>query len=200
MNGTAQSWGAADERHRVALVLVDVIKAFFDPRGEFHYAEAAETLPGLQRLLEAARAGGRLVVHAHEVHRPGLADEEGGKLPQHCVEGSLDAELVPGFAPADGEVDVPKRRYSAFFATDLALLLREQRVRQVVVAGVKTNVCIRATVQDAFAHGFEPILVRGAVGSNRGHLHDATIEDVERYLGRVIDLAEGERLLRGAGR
>jgi nicotinamidase-related amidase len=181
----------------VALVLVDLIKAFFDPRGSFHYPEAAETLPGIRTLLDAARRGGTLVVHAHEVHRPGLADEEWTKLPRHCLEGSLDAELVPGFEPADGEIDLRKRRYSAFFATDLALLLREQDVRRVVVAGVKTNVCIRATIQDAFAHGFEPILVRGAVGSNRPHLHDATVEDVERYLGRVVDLAAGERLLTG---
>ena len=183
----------------VALVLVDVIRAFFDPRGEFYYPEAAETLPGLQRLLEAARHGGQLVVHAHEVHRPGLPDAEASKLPQHCLEGSLDAELVPGFEPSDGEVDLRKRRYSAFFATDLALLLRERGVRRVVVAGVKTNVCIRATVQDAFAHGFEPILVHGAIGSNRPHLHDATIEDIERYLGRVVELGEGERLLLGDG-
>jgi nicotinamidase-related amidase len=188
------------EGPRVALVLVDVIKAFFDPRGSFHYPEAAATLPGVRRLLDAARRGGTLVVHAHEVHRPGLADEEWTKLPLHCLEGSLDAELVPGFEPADGEIDIRKRRYSAFFATDLALLLREQGIRRVVVAGVKTNVCIRATIQDAFAHGFEPILVRGAVGSNRPHLHDAAVEDVERYLGRVVELAEGERLLGGDDR
>jgi nicotinamidase-related amidase len=62
---------------------------------------------------------------------------------------------------------------------------------------VKTNVCIRATVQDAFAHGFEPILARGAVNSNRPHLHDATLEDVERYFGRVVDLDEAVALLRG---
>jgi maleamate amidohydrolase len=181
----------------VALVVVDAIKAFFDPRGEFHYPEAEETLPGMRRLLEAARRGSRLVVHAHEVHRRGVPDGEEAKLPRHCLEGSLDAELVPGFEPLDGEVEIRKRRYSAFFATDLGLLLREHGIGQVVVAGVKTNVCIRATVQDAFAHGFEPVVVRGAVGSNRPHLHDASLEDVERYLGRVLDLGEGERLLFG---
>ena len=56
---------------------------------------------------------------------------------------------------------MPKRRYSAFFATDLALLLREQRIDTMVVAGVKTNVCIRATCQDAFAHGLRVVLPAG---------------------------------------
>jgi len=185
----------ADERHEVALLLVDMIRAFFDPRGGFHYPAAEEVLPGVRRLLEAARRGGRLVVHAHEVHRRSLIDLEGTKLPEHCLEGTLDIEFAPGFEPVDNEVDLVKRRYSAFFGTELALLLNEQGVRRITVAGVKTNVCIRATVQDAFANGFEPILVHGAVGSNRPHLHDATLEDVERYFGRLLSLDEAESLL-----
>jgi maleamate amidohydrolase len=191
-------WTAADERHETALLLVDVINAFFHRDGAFHYNDAALVLPALERLLAAAREGGRLVVHARETHYPGLADLEGTKLPRHCIAGGLDAEFVAGFAPRDGEVEIRKRRYSAFFGTDLPLLLAEQRVRRLVVAGVKTNVCIRATIQDAFAHGFEPILARGAVNSNRPHLHEATLEDVERYFGRVVELEEATALLRGA--
>jgi nicotinamidase-related amidase len=176
-----------------------VIEAFFAPSGAFHYEAAAEVLPALARLLEAGRAGARLVVHARETHYPGLADHEGTKLPPHSILGEPDADFVPGFEPRSGEPEVRKRRFSAFFATDLALLFQEQGVRMVVIAGVKTNVCIRATVQDAFAYGFEPILARGAVNSNRPHLHEATLEDVERYFGRVIGLDEAEALLRAQG-
>jgi nicotinamidase-related amidase len=183
----------------IALVLVDAIKAFFDPRGEFYYPAVGDVVPGLRRLLDAARGGGRLVVHAHEVHRATLVDLETTKLPEHCLEGSMNVEFADGFGVRNGEVDIVKRRYSAFFGTELALLLNEQAVRQVLVAGVKTNVCVRATVQDAFANGFEPILARGAVGSNRPHLHEAALEDVERYFGRVVELDEAEALLRDGG-
>jgi nicotinamidase-related amidase len=182
---------------RLALILVDVIRGFYDPRGEFHYPEALEALVGTRTLLEAAREGGRLVVHARDVHREGIPDFEEAKLPRHSVAGSLDVEFMPGFEPRPGEIEIRKRRFSAFYATDLELLLREGGVRSVVVSGVKTNVCIRATAQDAFAAGFEPILVRGAVNSNRPNLHEASLEDVERYMGRVVDLDEGERILRG---
>ncbi|MGH2428722.1 MAG: cysteine hydrolase family protein [Candidatus Limnocylindria bacterium] len=182
---------------RPALLLVDVIKAFFDPRGAFHYPEAAKVLPVIERLLAAARDGGRLVVHARESHHPGLTDFEERKLPRHCVAGEFDAEFAPGFEPASNETEVRKRRYSAFFATDLALLLAEQAVGQVLVVGVKTNVCIRASVQDAFAHGFAPVLVRGASNSNRHNLHDAALEDVARYFGEVIEVDEGVARLRG---
>jgi maleamate amidohydrolase len=176
---------------------VDVIRGFYDPRGEFHYPEALEALEGTRKLLEAARDGDRLVVHARDVHREGIPDFEEAKLPRHSVAGSLDAEFMPGFEPRSGEIEIRKRRFSAFYATDLELLLREGGVRSVVVSGVKTNVCIRATAQDAFAAGFEPILVRGAVNSNRPHLHEASLEDVERYMGRVVALDEGLRTLRG---
>lgn len=177
-------------RHRLALLLVDVNNSFFDEAGEFHYPGAADILPALRQLLEAARRGGRLVVHAREGHWPGLADGEGSKLPAHTLVGSFDAAPYPGFEAIADEPELRKRRYSAFFGTELPLLLAEQRVETLIVAGVKTNVCIRATVQDAFAHGLRPVLVRGAVSSNRRHLHDATLEDVERYFGEVVDLDE----------
>lgn len=191
-------WAAVDERHDTALLLVDVINAFFAADGAFHYDDAALVLPALEQLLAAARDGGRLVVHARESHYRGLADLEGRKLPPHCVVGESDAEFFAGFEPVNDEVELRKRRYSAFFGTDLALLLQEQRARRVVVAGVKTNVCIRATIQDAFAYGFEPVVSREAVNSNRSHLHEATLEDVERYFGRVVSLGETLDLLRGA--
>jgi maleamate amidohydrolase len=182
----AASW-RPDPAHRLALLLVDVDNAFFDPRGAFHYPEAQEVLGPLRELLAAARAAGRLVIHARDWHRPGLADFEGIELPAHCLAGEFDALPFPGFEERPGEPVVQKRRYSPFFATDLALLLREQATARVIVAGVKTNVCIRATVQDAFAHGFRPTVVRGAVNSNRPHLHEASLEDIGRYFGDVVD-------------
>lgn len=193
---TASHFPEARPAHRLALLLVDVNNSFFDPRGEFHYPEALAILPGLRRLLEAARAGGRLVVHAREEHWPRLADHEGRKLPGHSYAGSFDAAPYPGFEALPGEPEIRKRRYSAFFGTELALLLAEQGVREVVIAGVKTNVCIRATAQDSFANGIRPILARGAVNSNRPHLHEASLEDVERYLGEVIEVDEAVRRLR----
>lgn len=174
-----------------ALILVDVIDSFFRPGMPNHYVGVETALDPLRRLLAAARSHGRLIVHAAERHRPGLDDFEWKKLPHHHFVGAPDAKVVDGFE-LDGprEVLVPKRRYSAFFATDLALLLREQQIERVVVAGVKTNVCIRATVQDAFANGFEPIVPREATNSNRPHLAAASLEDIERYFGRVVSIDE----------
>ncbi|UOR00306.1 cysteine hydrolase [Leucobacter allii] len=180
-----------------ALILVDVINSFYEPGQPNYYPEVEDTLPALARLRDAARARDALLVHAVERHYRGLADFEFAKLPRHHQAGERDAEFFPGFEPEERvrEIVVPKRRYSAFYATDLALVLREQGISRLVIAGVKTNVCIRATVQDAFAGGFEPVVPREATNSNRPHLAEASLEDIDRYFGRVVPLAEAEALL-----
>lgn len=181
-----------------ALVLVDVIASFFDDREPNFYPEALEVLEPIRELLHTARERGALVVHAVERHYPGLDDFEFGKLPRHHQIGDSDTEYVPGFEPhfeSGREVEVPKRRFSGFYATDLDLLLREQGIRRVVIVGVKTNVCIRATAQDAFAGGFEVWVPRETTNSNRPHLAEASLEDIERYMGRVPSLAEAKASL-----
>ena len=180
----------------VALLLIDLQNSFFHEDGQNYYSESAEVLPALRKLLQGARTAQRPVIFVAERHRPGLTDFEEAKLPVHCVDGEFDSQLVDGFSPQGrGEILLPKRRMSAFQATDLDLLLRELDVGTLVIGGVKTNVCVRATVQDAFSLGYRCHVVRDAVNSNRRHLADASLEDIERYLGWVVPLEEGVRLL-----
>ena len=179
-----------------ALILVDVLNSFFLRGMPNYYPEASEVVEPLRRLLMRARDSGRIVVHAAEQHYPGFDDYEWRKLPRHHLIGDADAEFFEGFAPCGpSEILCRKRRYSAFFATDLALFLREQRIDRVIVAGVKTNVCIRATVQDAFANGFEVVVPREATNSNRPHLAEASLEDIERYFGEVPPLDRALEML-----
>ena len=173
---------------KTALILVDVTNSFFLEGMPNHYPAAAAALEPIRRLLERARERGRLVVHAVERHYPGFDDYEWRKLPRHHFEGDPDQRVFAGFEPRAGEVTIFKRRYSAFFATDLALFLHEQRIERVILAGVKTNVCIRATAQDAFANGFDVVVPREATNSNRPHLAEASLEDIDRYLGQVVPL------------
>jgi len=174
-----------------ALILVDVINDFFHPRGPNYYPTYDTILPNILTLLEKARQRGLPVIHAMEAHRAGHeGDFEWRKLPVHDIEGSFEAEPAGGISVLEGEFAVRKRRYSAFFGTDLDLLLRELGVDRVILAGVKTNVCVRATAQDAFAFGYRVWVVKDAVGSNRQHLHDASLEDISRYLGDVVSLEE----------
>lgn len=181
-----------------ALVLVDVINDFFHPRGHNYHPKYNAILVNIQRLLDAARQNEVVIVHAMEGHPPGHdQDFEWRKLPPHCIIGSFEAEPAEGIDVREGEYVVRKRRYSAFFATDLDLFLRERDVDRLVIVGVKTHVCVRATVQDAFALGYDVVVVKEAVGSNHVHLHEASLEDIKRYMGRVISSDECLALFEG---
>lgn len=179
-----------------ALLLVDVINDFFAPEGSNYCPAYDQVLAAIQRLVAAARRLGVPVIHARESHRPG-PDFEWLKLPQHCMADTWSTLPPAGLDVREDDVVVFKRRYSAFFATDLDLLLRERGVRTLLVAGVKTNVCVRATIQDAFALGYRVVLPREATGSNRPHLHAAALEDIDRYMGSVVSLQEAEQILEG---
>lgn len=185
------------EKPKTALLLVDVINSFFEVGHPNYYPGVGDVLEPMRQLRGAARRSGAVTVHAVERHRPEFHDFEWKKLPIHHLADAHDADYFEDFRPEGAnETAVFKRRFSAFFATDLALFLTEQRVERVIIAGVKTNVCIRATAQDAFANGFEPIVVREATNSNRPHLAEASLEDINRYMGKVVSLAEGLEMLK----
>ncbi len=180
-----------------ALLVIDMQNSFLHPDGENYYDDAPSIVANVSRLIGRARSGGALIVHVADRHREGFGDFEDKRLPRHCVSGGFHAEYFEGFGPGEGgnEIEIVKRRFSAFFATELALFLREQSVDRVVICGVKTNVCVRATAQDAFAHGFEVAVVADATNSNRPHLADASLEDIGRYLGRVVTSEEALEML-----
>jgi maleamate amidohydrolase len=185
------------DNESTALVLVDVTNSFFLEGMPNFYPRASEVVGPLRQLLAQARKSNRIVVHAVEQHYPGFDDYEWRKLPRHHFIGDPDAAFFQGFEPKGArEIVIAKRRYSAFFATDLALFLHEQKIERVVLAGVKANVCIRASAQDAFANGFDVIVPREATNSNRPHLAEASLEDIARYIGAVTSLEAALEMLR----
>lgn len=182
---------------KTALIVVDMQNSFLHPDGENFYPAAPEVIEPVRALIRAAEEGSAIIVHVCDRHREGFADFEQPRLPVHCINGGFNAEFFDGFGPQGRarEILITKRRYSAFFATELALFLNEQGVERVVICGVKTNVCVRATATDAFANGFAVNVVGPAVNTNRPNLGEASLEDIDRYIGKVVDLETGKDLL-----
>ena len=179
-----------------ALIVVDMQNCFLHPKGENFYPAAPHVIEPVKQLIARARWESAIIVHVADRHRDGFHDDEQPRLPVHCVRGGFDADFHEGFGPngETREITIEKRRYSAFFATDLAMFLREQGARRLIVCGVKTNVCVQATVQDAFAHGFSVALPREATNSNRQHLADAALENMGRYFADVVRLDTAEEM------
>ena len=169
-----------------SLLVIDVMKDFFEKGGKFYYPESEKTIPIIKKTIGLFRKKGYPVFHIFDRHRKGKPDFEFLKLPEHFTFNDWNEVAVLNDEIKKDDYIVFKRRFSAFFKTDLDLILREENVHEVFIVGCKTNVCVRATAQDAFQNGFKVFVISDGVSSNLKHLHDASLEDIERYMGEVI--------------
>ena len=128
---------------RTALLVVDMVNDYLDPKGAMAAADCEPVIDANRRLAEAARAAGVTIVWI----RPGHQDEHDGlfrKRIVHAIDGTWGAELHPDLGVAKGERVLSKRRYSAFFQTDLDLFLREHDIARVSSrASRSTSACAR---------------------------------------------------------
>jgi nicotinamidase/pyrazinamidase len=168
-------------RAGVALIVVDVQNDFADPEGGLSVAGGDAVVPTINAEIELARNNGGLVVLTqdwHPEHTPHFA-KDGGIWPDHCVAGTWGAELHPALAAAD----LPTVRkgangedgYSGFtmrdpttgetIQTSLDALLRDAGVTKVVVTGLATDYCVKATALDARSLGYETTLLSDAVAA-----------------------------------
>ena len=193
-----------DTHGRAALILIDVQK------GEV-LEGAATGIPimaggparhaRIRRLTAAARHAGVPVIFIQEVHKPSGLDfgrELDGAEGPHCIEGALETELA--IAPHPDEYHIPKRRYSAFFATELDLVLRSLRVQTLILVGALTDVCVHYTAVDAHQHDYRFRVVTDCVGGSSRPAHDAALQAMA-YLQRnaLVQSADVLALLEPAG-
>ena len=135
----------------VAILVIDMQADFVGPSAAIPCKGAEACIPHINKLLQAARSQGIPIIFTQEAHRSSGIDF-GRELdygePKHCLEGSPGVRLIDLVTREPGDHLVIKRRYSAFFATDLEILLRGLRVDTLILTGVATDVCVRATAQD----------------------------------------------------
>jgi maleamate amidohydrolase len=183
--GQALSWGT-----RPALVLVDLIRAYFEPGAPF-YLGSGDCLTAAARLLASARQADVPVLFTRVEYDPDGVS--GGlfvrKIPalRRLVAGDPLGEIMPAVAPGDREIVVVKQYASAFFGTSLAATLRVMGVDTLIITGVSTSGCVRATAVDALQHGFVPLVVRQAVGDRNVGPHEAALFDLQAKYAEVVD-------------
>jgi nicotinamidase-related amidase len=177
---------------RPALLLVDMIEAFTDPASPLG-CESDTVVAACQRLLEAFRLRGLPVVYTTVVYDS--ADEAAvfrARLPalNDLRRGSRAVTVDGRLAPLTGESLVEKHYASAFFRTDLADRLRWLTADSLVVTGLTTSGCVRASVVDALQHDFVAWVPRQAVGDRNGAAHDANLHDMHAKYAEVVDVED----------
>ncbi|MCU0632055.1 MAG: cysteine hydrolase [Methanolinea sp.] len=167
-----------------ALLIIDMQNDFVQPGGPLRVADTPSIIPKVKDLLNHFRERKLPVFHILRVHRASGVDVEITRREifqrtPFAVEGTTGAGVIPALTPMEGEYIVKKTRMSAFFQTDLDLMLRTLGVDTLFVAGIQTPNCIRMTVFDGMALNYRVFLVCDAVAAQTDSIHRANVEDMQ---------------------
>ena len=177
----------------LALILVDFVQAYFDERCAL-YAGVEDALESALRIRELARAARIPVIYTrviyHEEGRDGGVFFRKAPVLKNFIAGNPMGDWPSGLQPRDDELVISKQYPSAFFGTSLASTLKERGVDTLIITGLTTSGCIRATCVDAMSHGFIPIVVADACGDRHATPHEANLFDMNAKYADVVSESE----------
>jgi nicotinamidase-related amidase len=178
-----------------ALVVVDMQRDFCQPGGAFDrlgvdISMYPPVVPRIARLIAGARDAGVQVIYVQMTVLPGRKSESpaqirfnrrmhlaqtAGDVLGYTADGSPGQEILPELAPVEGDLVVKKYRSSAFWGTNLDLLLRSNGIQSIVVAGCTTEGCVESTARDALFNDYYVVVVEDCVASDDLAQHEASL-------------------------
>jgi nicotinamidase-related amidase len=181
------------------LLVVDMQNYFLDSESPTFTPGGLAILSNVKKLISVFRQRKLPVIFTAHVHKSNRMD--GGILgwwwEGMILEGTKDAEIHPDIAPLPEEKVVYKHRYSAFYNTDLEIVLRCLGVTDLIVTGVMTNLCCESTARDAYFRDYRVFFVLDATGTVDEELHLATLKNLAFGFAYVTDT---EQILRSVSR
>lgn len=185
------------EKHDVAILVIDMQNDFVDPKGKLCVDGAKATIPAINDLIAYGRSQNWKVVWITRDHRTSGVDVDAPRIPLftdgqtgYCVPGTWGGALADGLKPEKDDLMSPKFRNSAFFNTNLDLMLRRMGVHTVVLAGTQYPNCVRGTANDAMSYDYETVICTDACSAKTPEVAKANIFDMKNMGIKCISLEE----------
>jgi len=159
-----------------AIIIVDMVKDnFLDEHQLPITQEAKELIPRINHLLTKGREMGMPIIFACDSF---LSEDFifKGKMKPHSLRGTEGAEVIDELERKREDTVLPKRRFSAFFKTDLDQTLRTWGVDTVAIGGITTNVCVLITAMDAICHDYASIILDDCSAAHKREVHETTLD------------------------
>lgn len=192
--GGGVGWGS-----KPALLIVDMCGAYLQPGSPLFLESGGAVRDAIRPLAAAARTAGAPVIFTRvEYAHPADGGLFRRKIPALAAfdSGNPLANFDPALTPEQGDMVLTKQFPSAFFGTPLAGLLTAQGIDTLLITGVSTSGCIRATAVDALCHGFRPIVVTDCVGDRTPSIQAANLLDLEAKTADLVDSSSAIARLR----
>ena len=168
-----------------ALLVVDMLRDFIDADGALTTGPAgAGIVDFIEEKIQEFRTEGYPVIYICDNHK--ADDKEFDMFPPHCIAGTEGSKIIEQLEPEKGDIIITKRRYSAFFGTDLDLHLREKQIDEIYIVGVCTNICVLYTAADARNLGYKVNIYEDGVASFDGEAHNFALKELKTTLGCTI--------------
>ena len=183
---------------RSALLVIDMENGFVEPEGGHCIRFAKETVPACVRAVETARAKGIPVFFVKRIYRTDGSDVEltrhaawvaGNRACAPASTGPNSAQASEGLRPQPGDYTVIKPRWSAFFQTELDLILRRLDVRTVILTGTTTPNCVRTSCYDAISLEYNTVVLTDCCSSQTEEIQRVNLEDMSRAGDILMDSA-----------
>ena len=168
-----------------ALLVIDMLKDFIDKDGILTTGPAGEgIIDFIKERISEFRDKGYPIIHICDNHEKD--DKEFDIFLPHCIVNTEGSEIIGQLEVKDGDKIIKKRRYSAFFGTDLDLYLREKGIGEIYLVGVCTNICVIYTAADARNLAYKVNIYKEGVASFDEEAHKFALKEAENTLGCKI--------------